>query len=232
MKQSTLLFLTLLLLLFAACKKGEKTTEKADKVDTIGLMVYQIEKCSRLYTAEMKVHKIVTHNDERRLKGDFFGKSIDIGLPFGKRKIAIPIEATVKAYIEMDGFSNRNIKRSGQKIFVTLPDPRVTITASRIDHDSMKKYVPLLRRDFTDSEMTNYQQKGRKQIEESIPQLGIIEMARESAARAIIPMIAQLGYDEKNIVVSFRKDFDREDLPHLLGINEHQPYEENIKTQQ
>lgn len=41
-------------------------------------------------------------------------------------------------------------------------------------------------------------------------------MARENAAHVLVPMLVKLGYDERNIVVSFRKEFTGADVPLLL----------------
>ena len=46
--------------------------------------------------------------------------------------------------------------------------------------------------------------------------LGILEMARENAAHVLVPMLTRLGYDERNIVISFRKDFTTADMLLLL----------------
>ena len=57
---------------------------------------------------------------------------------------------------------------------------------------------------------------GEDEILASVPQLGILEMARENAAHVLVPMLTRLGYDERNIVISFRKDFTTADMPLLL----------------
>ena len=41
-------------------------------------------------------------------------------------------------------------------------------------------------------------------------------MSRENAAHVLVPMLTRLGYDERNIVISFRKDFTTADMPLLL----------------
>ena len=52
-----------MILVFSACSQKQPTEEKANVIDTIPVMVMQIQKCSRLYTAEAHVHKIITHDD-------------------------------------------------------------------------------------------------------------------------------------------------------------------------
>ena len=92
-------------------------------VDTLPMLITQIQKCSKLYTAEYRVHKIVTHDDVLRLKGSVLSRQFNIKLPLGDRKIAIPIDAKLKAWIDFSQFSERNIERRGNHITIILPDP-------------------------------------------------------------------------------------------------------------
>ena len=215
MKQ-TICYISLMLLLLTACGGNKKAGRKAEPVDTIPMMVMQIQKCSKLYTAEYHLHKIVTHDDQMRLKGTFLAQEFNITLPFGNRRIAIPMNATLKAYIDFNDFSEKNVRKRGNKIEILLPDPKVELTSSKIDHQEIKKQVSILRGNFTDEEMSNYEKQGRAAILNDIPKLGIIGMAQESAANTLIPMIMQMGYEEKDITITFRKQFTLDDLPSLL----------------
>lgn len=205
-------FLFLLLWLLTACSSCNKQTE-SDTPPTQELLITQIQECSRLYTAEYQIHKIVTHDDVLRLQGQLTGERYDFELPMlGDRKIAIPMEATLKAYIDFGGFSEANVERDGDRITIVLPDPKVVLTSSKIDHANIKKYVALLRRDFTDQELSAYEQQGREAIIATIPELGIVESARQNAARILVPMIKQLGYSERNITIAFRHDLDPQSI--------------------
>lgn len=212
----TLLYLAVAAMLLAGCNGRKAETTKPPKTDTVPVMVMQIRKCAKLYTAEYKVYKIVTHDDEVRLKGTFLGQKLNMSLPFSDRKVAVPIDATLKAYIDFGGFSEQNVVRRGGKIEIILPDPKVELTSSRVNHEETKRQVSLFRADFTDKELTAYEQQGRAAILNSVPQTGIIEMAREGAAHVLVPMITQLGYREEDITVTFRKKFTTEDLPLIL----------------
>ena len=193
----------------SGCKEKPKATESVvEKTDTTALIIMQLQKCSRLYTAEYDIHKIVTHSDEKRLKGKLFDHEFDVRMPLGDRKIAIPINVRLKAYVDFGSFGEENVSRKGNKIEVTLPDPRVVVTSSKVDHDEIKQYIDLTRSRFTDAEMTNFENQGREAVVKSIPQLGIIDTARDNAAQVIIPMIVKMGYDEKDITVTFRKDYE------------------------
>lgn len=217
MKHS-ILYIVAFFLLFFSCSHDNEAPEAAPEaaVDTVPAMVVQIRKHSRLYTAEYNVHKIVTHDDVMRLKGNLLGRPFDVKMPVGDRKIAIPMDARLKAYIDFSGFSEENIERSGDRITIVLPDPKVVLTATRIDRQNVREYVSLTRSRFTDAEMSSYEQQGRAAIIAAIPEMGIIETARENAARVLVPMISQMGYDEKNITVTFRKEFGAADIRTLL----------------
>ena len=82
-----------------ACSKSGRTDEEDNKVkiDTTATIVNQIVRCSRLYTTEYKIHKLVTHADTRRLEGKVLSVPVSLPLTVGDRKIAIPIDVTVKA---------------------------------------------------------------------------------------------------------------------------------------
>lgn len=210
-----LLFLFLLLTAMGSCE--HRTSKVADApTDSLSLLVMQIRKCARLYTAEYKVRKIVTHRDQLQWKGSFLKKSFSIDLPVaGTRRVAIPINATLKAYIDFDGFTEQNIHKQGNQLEIILPDPKVELTSTRIDHRNIRTDIPLLRGRFSEEELSAYEAEGRKAILKEVPQSGIIETARESAAKILIPLAEALGYPQEHIKVTFRKTFTDGDL-HLL----------------
>ncbi len=189
-------------------------------VDTLPMLITQVKRCARLYTAEYRVHKIVTHDDVLRLKGSLLQRQFNIKLPLGDRKIAIPIDAKLKAYIDFSQFSERNIERHGNMITILLPDPQVTMTSSKIDQKNVRQYVALARANFSDAEMSAYEQQGRAAIIESIPSLGILETAQANAAKILIPILSEMGFDEGQINIAFRKQFDANDIQTLLKMED------------
>lgn len=214
MKTTFYFVIVLCLSLLSACR-GEETQAEVVRVDTLSL-VMQVKECARLYTAEYEVHKLVLKDDPLRVKGNLFQRAFDVKVPIGERKVMIPLDVTLKAYIDFTGFDEKNVLRSGDRIVVTLPDPRVVVTSSRINHDEVKQFVSLTRSDYTSAELADFTRQGEGEILASVPQLGILEMARENAAHVLVPMLTRLGYDERNIVISFRKDFTTADMPLLL----------------
>ena len=201
-------------MMLTACGQKSEPEQPSEPVviDTIPQMVMQIQQCSRLYTTEVKVHKIVTHDDVVRLKGNLMNRQFNIPLPLGDRKIAIPMDATLKAYIDFSEFDERSIERDGNKITILLPDPQVVLTSSKINQKEIKEYVGIVRSHFSDSEMSNYEQQGRLAILNSIPDMHIIETAQANAARVLVPMIVQMGYREEDITIAFRKNLTITDI--------------------
>lgn len=194
-----------------------KPTEQVERIDTTATLVMQIQKCSRLYTTEYQVHKIVTHDDDIKLKGKLFSKKYNITLPLGKRKVAIPMEATLKAYVDFAEFSADNVRRDSTHIELILPDPHIVLTSSRIDHNEIKEYVALMRSNFSEEELLSYEMQGREVIIHDIANSDITERARQSAANAIVPILRQLGYKPQNVTISFRKKFTPADVEGIIS---------------
>ena len=215
------LIIAILLISCCSCSRqgGEREKDVVTANDSLSPLIMQIRQCSRIYTTEYKVHKIITHDDVIRLKGSILAQNFNIKMPLGDRKIAIPMEATLKAYIDMSQFSTDNVEKENGKIIITLPDPQVILTSSKIDQKGIKEYVGLVRSHFSDAEMSNYEQQGRLAIIESIPQLGIIPTAQEYAARVLVPIISQMGYQEKDIIIQFRKEYGLKDIQSLINMD-------------
>src|SRR3712207_396914 len=163
-----ILFMTVLLL---ACSEQKKTESKTILPDTIPMMILQIQKTSKLYTTEYHLHKIITHNDTKSLSGTVFNKTFHIDLPLGKRKIAIPLDATLKAYIDFSEFSKDNVRTSDGKIEIILPDPHLALTSTKVNHQDIKQYVAFTRSNFTDEELTSFKRQGRARSEEHTSEL-------------------------------------------------------------
>lgn len=216
--QKVILYIFLIAFAFSACTNNKDTVPKAalEKIDTIPMLITQVQQCSKLYTSEYHIHKIVTHDDKMKLTGSFLKQDIDINLPLGERRIAIPLDAIIKVYVDMSEFSQKNIRKEGYKITIILPDPKIVLSSTKINHSEIKEYVAFTRRNFSDAELTNYEVQGRKQVLDAIPQMNIIPNAQRSTARQLVPMLTALGYKEENITITFRKPFTLHDFPHLI----------------
>lgn len=173
-------------------------------IDTIPYIMARMQRCSRLNTIEVKVHKIITHDDVIKLSGKVFGKELSVSLPMGNRKVAIPLYATIKASIDLTRLTDGDFIRYGDRLEVLLPQPDIVITETHIDHEGIRQYVSLTRSRFSDAELQSYERLGREAIERDIPSMNITAMAQENAARQLIPIIQAMGFAEKNITISFR----------------------------
>lgn len=196
------------------CRRAD-TPENIAAADTLPL-VLRVSRTSRLYTSEYRIHKIVTHDDVVRLQGSLFNRSFNWRMPLGDRKTALPLDVTLKAYIDFTDFDERNIERRGDRICITLPDPRVAVTSSKIDHRQVKQYIDLPRTRYTDAELADFARQGVESILHTLPDIGILEAARLNAAHLLVPLVRDMGYKEENIVIAFRKDFTADDVPQLL----------------
>ena len=211
MKKLPIVVLLGLLALACSCGSDGREASEMPSEDTIP-MITQLQACSRLYTTEYQIRTIVTHSDTTQFRGRGLLDGLRVGVPLSSRHIAIPIDATVKGYVDMADLTERNIRQEGNRLTVILPDPRVELTATKVDHKQTRQFVRFLGRNFTDAERSSFERQGRDSIIASLPQSGIIENARASAARILVPLLTQMGYKEEDITITFRKEFTGDDL--------------------
>ena len=185
--------LLVLALLIGACSnnKSDKDTDNTIAIDTTAQMVNQINLCSRLYTSEYKIRKIIIFDDP-------------------------PVTATAKTYVDLSKISKDNITRNGQKVEIVLPDPEVMLTATNIDHTHIVQKVAFLRSNFNDEELMLIEQQGRKDIINSMAKLNILEDARSSVARQLVPIVTAMGYQEQDVKVTFRNGLTMKELSKLI----------------
>lgn len=166
-----------------------------------------IARQGRLYTSLCQVHKVVLFTDEAQLKAPL----IDVTIP-GDRKVAVPIDVTLKGYVDFSQISASNIEIQDSLCCITLPDPRVEITSSKIDHAAVRQYVSMTRSNFSDGDINRLAAQGEDSIASHLTAYGIVERSRESCVRTIMPMLTKMGYSEQNVVIRFRKDFNNKEL--------------------
>lgn len=184
------------------------------------LLISRISQQSRLYTAEYRVHKIVTHEDLLKLKGQIFGIDFEHRFNIGDRRIAIPIEVTLKAYVDFSTFTARNVERRGSFIHIILPDPRIVLTSSKVDHQGIKQFTSLWRSAYTDEEMTEFTRQGVESVLAEVPNMRLLHTARDCAAQTLIPLLSSLGYQEDHIIITFRDGVETERIEGLENIKQ------------
>ena len=119
---------------------------------------------------------------------------------------------TLKAYVDFSSFGPQNVERTPRGITLTLPDPQVVVTSSRVDHAGTRQYIDPMRRRYTDAEMAAFARQGTDSILAHVDRYGIVEDARLTATRALMPILRGMGYGEESGTIQFRKDFTAADL--------------------
>ena len=210
--------LRILMLLFAVALAGcsSSGSKPSDK-----RLATRIATTDRLYTTEYRIHKIVAFSDDVRLKGKMFSDPFDVKVSVGDRKILVPIDVTLKAYIDFSAFDKKNIERTGDStITIVLPDPRIIVAASSVDHKGIRSYVDMLRSGFDRAEIDKIAKQGLDSIINHADEYGIIEAARASAAEFIIPLAIGMGYDEADVKVVFRSDLMAGGMASLFDVEQ------------
>lgn len=202
--------------LLVGCRHQNVSKPQETVTDTTAMMVYQIQHCAKLYTQEYKLRKIVVYDDTATLTGHLLGKKIKMDLPLGKRRIAIPMTATAQASIDFSHFSPSQVRRNGRRLEIILPDPQVTLTATAIDHGQVKEKVALLRTRFSDEERSRIEQQGRTAIVRSLEKMNLTESARQSAVQQLMPMLRQMGWNDEDVVITFRDDLGNSPFETLI----------------
>ena len=205
------LFLCSLTLCFSvACQPSEGSNGSDEALhDATADLVERVQQCSCLYTTEYQVHKIVACRADREVSA--MGFNLDLGI-FGERKIIIPMDATLKGYIDFSTFSEANVEREGGRVVITLPDPQVMLTATKVDQEGVQQFVSGFRDRFSAEEQSAFEAEGRQTIIDEIPRLGIEQSAREGAVRLLVPLLQQMGFSEADITINFRSDYQPADL--------------------
>ncbi len=218
-------FIPLCLLVFAGCQPHGNEAGATDVAegDTLQLILMRAQQCSRLYTTEFHVHKIVTYNDLLSVRGKLFNHDYSFALPLGERKIAFPMDATLKGYIDLSQLTETDFIRDGEKLTIVLPAPKVMMTATKIKQEDVKEFVSLTRAHFSDQELSALEQQGREAIIRNMPSYGIEEQARKSAARLLLPIILQMGFREQDVTIVFPDDFSPAALQRLVELKTETP---------
>lgn len=205
------------------CGSEPRTAEAPAErpADTVALLVKRVSRCARLYTTAYDIRKIVTHDDRLHVKGRVFSHDVSFDPPLGERKAAIPIDVTLKAYVDLSSFGPQNVERTAGRITLTLPDPQVVVTSSRVDHAGTRQYIDPMRRRYTDAEMAAFARQGTDSILAHVDRYGIVEDARLTATRALMPILRGMGYGEESVTIQFRKDFTAADLNRSVTVENH-----------
>lgn len=170
--------------------------------DKRSLALSALENTPRLYVVQYNVHKILTYEDLSTLDGQLLGEKFSIPI-VGDRKIALPVDATIKGYIEFNGSTEDEVD---DKIIVTLPEPRLEMTSSIVDYDREKQYLSWNRFSFSEEEKESLLKTGKKKILQSLNRRDVMDRSRKSAFNALLPILEGCGYAPENVVIRFVDD--------------------------
>ena len=178
--------------LLAACLTTLLLPGCGDKVDPE-------EKVAKLFNqkkvdlVDYKVRKVLTYEDKTNI----------LLLKFGSKKLLLSCVADVKAGLDFDAFNPETditVDKQGKSVSIVLPAP--SITSFKIDADNVNveyNATTGLRKGFKEDEKDAVVKQGSIEIENAIPELGILDDARANAVKRFTSMVEQLGFSDVNI---------------------------------
>lgn len=169
---------TLLLVLGVSCQNRQERVQE----------VLAIREMGELATTEYTITKIVKANDNQTW------------YKIGDRKILIEVEATLKAGIDLQSLTTKDVTINGKKIDILLPAPKLIsmqIPPGKI-HVAYEE-VGLLRTGFDNAERDALIAQAEKQINAAIPATGILNTTEQNTRKVMTAFLEKLGYEQINI---------------------------------
>jgi hypothetical protein len=152
--------------------------------------IFALREMSELATVEYTLSKVVKASDN----GTWF--------KVGRRKIALSIQAYVKAGIDLGAIKDEQVLVENNKIVIQLPHARL-ITLN-IPPEEIKEEVEetgFFRDGFKNDEKENLLAQAEQSIRKSVDSLGILKTAEDNAVNFIGNFLKRLGY--KEVLVTF-----------------------------
>ena len=129
---------------------------------------------------------------------------------FGQRTAIIPVEANIKAGIDLSQL--KNIRISGKTVYITLPDPVIEIESTRILNDEIVTSVAPLRSDFSNDELAQIARKGTEAIRSDLGKYNLVEPAQQQAEVIIAAIVSRMGMEA---VFENRQQYENRELFNL-----------------
>ena len=161
-------------------------------------LLHSINTTPMLYTVQCVAQTTVIERSSR---------AMDL---FGQRTAIIPVEANIKAGIDLSQL--KNIRISGKTVYITLPDPVIEIESTRILNEEIVTSVARLRSDFTNDELAQIARKGTDAIRNDLGKYNIVVPAQEQAELVIAAIVNRMGYEA---VFENRPKYENQDLFNL-----------------
>ena len=147
----------------------------------------------KLDLVDYKVRKVLSYEDKTNV----------LLLKFGSRKLLLSCVADVKAGLDFDAFNAETditVDKNAGSVSIKLPAP--SITSFMVDVNDIKEEYNVTtgaRKSINQEEKNMIVNQGREEIEKAIPELGILEDARESAVKRFTSLVEQLGFNDVKI---------------------------------
>lgn len=172
-------FFTIFILITAACQpKAEKKPDALQMVKETG----------QLLTAEYTLSKIIKANDNKTW------------YKIGNRKILMSCEAQVRAGVNLQNITQKNIIISKDSISLLLPPAQVF--SLNIPPEKIKvqyQEVDVLRTPFTAAEREGLLAQAEAQLKQTVDSLGILKTAEDNATLYLQNLLRSAGFNKINI---------------------------------
>ena len=133
----------------------------------------------------------------------------------GQRTAIIPVQANIKAGVDLSKISNVRIAEG--KAYITLPPPTIEIESTKVLNDQIVTSVGPLRPDFSADELTEIANKGRNAIEEKLNDYGLIDPAQDQAEVIIANIVRKMGLEP---VFERRSVYENQELIRFVTTNQ------------
>ena len=163
--------------------------DKADPKEEVAKLFNQKKKD----LVDYKVRKVLSFEDNTNI----------LLLKFGSRKLLISCVADVKAGLDFDAFNPETditVDKKAGSVSIVLPAPSITSFVVDVNNVNEEYNVTTgARKGFKDEEKNAIVKQGSAEIENAIPELGILDDARANAVKRFTSMVEQLGFSDVNI---------------------------------
>lgn len=149
-----------------------------------------LQEMAQLGTVEYTVKKIVKTDDV-------------VWWKYGTRKIIFTCTAFIKAGIDMKKFSADKVEINKEEKSISVVLPKAQILSFNMPPEEIKQEFSIvtgLRNEFTPEEKQQLLVLGEKDIQEDIPNMGILEDAQANAKLFFVALFNQIGYEKVNII--------------------------------
>ena len=161
--------------------------EKADPKEEVAKLFNQ----KKLDLVDYKVRKVLSYEDKANI----------LLLKFGSKKLLLSCVADVKAGLDFDAFNPETditVDKQGKSVSIVLPAPSITSFVIN-DVDEEYNVTTGMRKAIKQEDRNLVLEQGRTEIENAIPELGILDEARASAVKRFTSLVEPLGFTNVNI---------------------------------